>query len=51
MAGDATSALAGDTGRVGFNPHRQHRRSPVDYVMVGAALLVCVGLVVWALFG
>jgi hypothetical protein len=36
---------------VGFNPHRQHRRSPLDLVMVGAALVVVVGLVVWALFG
>jgi hypothetical protein len=36
---------------MGFNPHRPHRRSPVDYVMVGAALAVCLALVVWALFG
>jgi hypothetical protein len=36
---------------VGFNPHRQHRRSSFDYVMVAAALVVCVGLVAWAVFG
>ena len=36
---------------MGFNPHRQHRRSPLDYVMVGAALAVCLALVVWAFFG
>ena len=36
---------------MGFNPHRRHRRSPLDYVMVGAALAVCVGLVIWAFFG
>jgi hypothetical protein len=35
---------------MGFNPHRQHRRSPLDFVMVGAALVVCLGLVLWALF-
>jgi hypothetical protein len=42
---------SGDTCPVGFNPHRQHRRSPLDYVMVAAALATCVGLVIWALFG
>jgi hypothetical protein len=36
---------------MGFNPHRQHRRSPLDYVMVAAALLVCLALVVWAFLG
>ena len=37
--------------RVGLNPFRQQRRSNADYVMVAAALLVCVALVAWALFG
>jgi hypothetical protein len=41
----------GDTGTVGFNPHRQHRRSPLDYIMVVAALATCLGLVIWAFFG
>jgi len=36
---------------MGFNPQRQHRRSPFDYVMVGAALAVCLGLVIWAVVG
>jgi len=45
------SPMTGDTWSVGFNPHRQHRRSPLDYVMVAAALATCVGLVIWALFG
>jgi hypothetical protein len=36
---------------VGFNPHRQHRRTPLDYVLVGAALTICVGLVLWAIVG
>jgi len=36
---------------VGFNPHRRQRRSPFDVVMVGAALAICIGLLLWALFG
>jgi hypothetical protein len=40
-----------DTERVGFNPFRQTRRSPADYVMVAAALVVCAALVIWALVG
>jgi hypothetical protein len=36
---------------VGFNPHRQHRRSNLDYVLVVAALAVCLGLVAWAIIG
>jgi len=39
------------TGEVGLNPFRQQRRNPVDYVMVAAAVLACVALVSWALFG
>jgi hypothetical protein len=34
-----------------MNPFRQHRRSPADYVMVAAALLILVALVAWAFFG
>jgi hypothetical protein len=37
--------------RMGFNPHRQHRRSSADYVMVGAAVVICLALVLWAAFG
>jgi hypothetical protein len=36
---------------VGLNPFRQQRRSSADIVMVAAALIVCVALVAWALFG
>jgi hypothetical protein len=36
---------------VGLNPFRQHRRSPADILLVAAALVVCVALVAWALFG
>ena len=40
-----------DTGAVGLNPFRQHRRSPADILIVAGALLVCVALVAWAVFG
>ena len=36
---------------MGFNPFRQQGRSPVDYVMVAAALVVVVLLVAWDLLG
>ena len=36
---------------VGFNPFRQQRRSYADYVMVAAALAICIVLVAWALLG
>jgi hypothetical protein len=36
---------------MGFNPHRVQRRSSWDYVFVGAAILVCAGLLVWAFVG
>jgi hypothetical protein len=36
---------------MGMNPFRQHRRSPADYVMVAAALVVVAALVAWAFFG
>lgn len=34
---------------MGFNPHRRTRKSPADYLMVAAALTVCVLLLAWAL--
>lgn len=36
---------------VGFNPFRARRRRPSDYVMVGAALVVVVILLAWAVAG
>ena len=45
------AAPNGDTWQMGFNPHRTHRRSPFDYVMVAAALVICLGLVLWAVLG
>ena len=34
-----------------MNPFRPQRRTPADYVMVAAALLVILALVLWAFFG
>jgi hypothetical protein len=36
---------------VGFNPFRQQKRSYADYVLVAAAVVICIALVAWALFG
>jgi hypothetical protein len=36
---------------VGFDPHRQQRRSTADYLLVAAAVLICIALVAWALLG
>jgi hypothetical protein len=36
---------------MGFNPHRQYRRTTADHLMVAAAVLVCVALVAWAFLG
>jgi len=36
---------------MGFNPQRVHRRSPFDYVLVAAALVICAGLILWAIVG
>jgi hypothetical protein len=36
---------------MGLNPFRQHRRTPADYVLVAAAVVVCLALVLWAILG
>jgi hypothetical protein len=36
---------------MGFNPFRQTRRSPTDYLVLVAALVVCAALVAWAFLG
>ena len=36
---------------MGLDPTRKHRRTRFDYFYVAAALIVCVGLVLWALLG
>jgi hypothetical protein len=33
---------------MGFNPFRQHRRSPVDYVVLAAALAAVAMVLLWA---
>jgi hypothetical protein len=33
---------------MGFNPFRQQRRSPVDYAVLAAALVLVVALLLWA---
>lgn len=40
-----------DTDRMGMDPTRPHRRRPSDYLFVGAAVLVALLLVLWALLG
>jgi hypothetical protein len=39
------------TALVGFDPTRKHKRTNFDYFYVGAGVLVCLVLVVWAVFG
>lgn len=39
------------TAGVGFDPTRKHRRSSFDYFYVAAGVLVCLALLLWALFG
>ena len=33
---------------MGFNPFRQQRRSPVDYVLLAATFTLVIGLLLWA---
>jgi hypothetical protein len=40
-----------DTGGMGMNPFRPHRRTAGDYVLVVAALVVVDALIAWALLG
>jgi hypothetical protein len=36
---------------MGFNPYRKFAAKPADYLMVAAAVVVVVGLLLWALLG
>jgi energy-coupling factor transporter transmembrane protein EcfT len=36
---------------MGFNPYRKFKAKPADYALVAIAMLVAVGLVVWAFAG
>jgi hypothetical protein len=38
-------------GGVGFNPYHPKKRTPSDYLLVVAAVVVCVALVAWAFLG
>lgn len=41
----------GNTGHMGFNPHRKQKRRPSDIIFVVAALVVASALVAWAFLG
>ena len=36
---------------MGFNPYRKFVAKPADYLMVAAAVVVVIGLLLWALLG
>jgi len=36
---------------MGFDPNRKHRTTRFDYWYVGLGVVVCAGLLLWALFG
>jgi hypothetical protein len=36
---------------VGYNPYRKFKAKPADYVLVVAALVVSLGLLIWAAAG
>ena len=36
---------------MGYNPYRKFKAKPADYVLVAAALVVSLGLLVWAFAG
>jgi hypothetical protein len=36
---------------VGYNPYRKFRAKPADYVLIAAALVVSLGLLIWAFAG
>jgi len=36
---------------MGYNPYRKHEVSRIDFVLLGAAIAVAIGLVIWGFFG
>jgi hypothetical protein len=48
IAGDRDGCHAGG---VGFNPYHPKKRTPSDYLLVAAAVVVCLALVAWAFLG
>ena len=49
--GVSLARSVGHTGAMGFNPHQKTDKTPADFLIVIAALVVCAGLVVWGIFG
>jgi len=47
----ALVSASGNTEAIGFNPHRRRVARRSDIVFVGAAIVACVVLVVWTMFG
>jgi len=48
-----SSATGGDAtiSGMGFNPHRQYKRRPSDYVLVAVSLALVLALVAWGFLG
>ena len=40
-----------DNRVMGFNPHRQYKRRPSDYVLVAVSLALVLALVAWGFLG
>ncbi|HOT81455.1 MAG TPA: hypothetical protein PKY13_15790 [Microthrixaceae bacterium] len=38
-------------GPMGFNPNRVHKKRASDYVLVAAAVAICIAALIWALLG
>ncbi len=45
------STNSDDTDDMGFNPHRKRVARTSDYLFVAAAMVMVVGVVLWAVFG
>lgn len=43
--------VASHTRPMGFNPQRQYKHNAADYVIVGAAVVICALLLAWAFLG
>lgn len=40
-----------DTEHMGFDPTRKYKKSKLDYLYVGAAVVVGLALLAWVVFG
>lgn len=36
---------------MGFNPNRVYKKRASDYLLVAAAVAICIGALIWALLG